>query len=88
MTDLFHIIDDAHIVLRSKGTFYQKKVYRRSNRIYAEWSSGFIRIGAGDATSNPNVSWETLDMPDTVAMGRDETKNPTIILLALNKEAA
>ena len=59
--NLFHIIEDAQIVLRSKGVFYQKKLYRRGNRLYAGWGGGFIRIGAGDATSNPNVSWEGID---------------------------
>jgi len=63
MKELFHIIEEGQVVLRSKGTFFQKKAYRRGNRIFAAWGGGFIRIGAGDATSNPHVSWETLDLP-------------------------
>lgn len=86
--DLFHIIQEAQIVLRSKGTFYQKKVFRRGDRIYAQMGSGFIRIGAGDATSNPSVSWESLDLPKGVIMGRDKGNNPTIILMAVQKEVA
>lgn len=86
MDDLFHIISDAQVVLRSKGTFYQKKLYRRGNRLYAAWGSGFIRIGSRDATSNPNVSWETLDLPKGVTLGKDDTGNPTIILLGSVKE--
>ena len=39
--NLFHIIEDVQIVLRSNG--------------------GFIRIGAGDAISDPNVYWEGID---------------------------
>lgn len=86
--DLFHIIEEAQIILRSKGTFYQKKVYRRGNRLYAAWGSGFIRIGGQTATSNPNVSWETIDMPKGVTLGKDSIGNPTIILLAEVKAAA
>ena len=59
--NLFHIIDDAQVILRSKGVYYQKKVYRRDRRLYAAWGSGFIRLGGQEATSNPNVSWEALD---------------------------
>lgn len=61
--DLFHIVEDATVILRSRGVFYQKKVYRRGNTLYAGWSSGFIRLGSGDATSNPNVSYDALDVP-------------------------
>jgi len=59
--NLFHIIDDAQVILRSKGVYYQKKVYRRDKRLYAAWGGGFIRLGGQEATSNPNVSWEALD---------------------------
>lgn len=59
--NLFHIIDDAQVILRSKGAYYQKKVYRRDKRLYAAWGGGFIRLGGNEATSNPNVSWEALD---------------------------
>lgn len=74
--DLFHVLEDCQAVLRSKGTFFQKKLYRRGNRIYAAWGSGFIRIGAGDATSNPNVAIESMDLNfDPV---HDAMKNPLI----------
>lgn len=59
--NLFHIIDDAQVILRSKGVYYQKKVYQRGKRLYAAWGGGFIRLGGNEATSNPNVSWEDLD---------------------------
>ena len=62
MTDLFHIIEDAQIIIRSKGVFYQKNLYRRGDRIYAGMGAGFIRISGGDTTrSLPSsvrfVSW-------------------------------
>ncbi len=64
MNDLFHIIQDAHVVLRMKnGVYRQAKVYRRGNRFYAGYGAGFIRLGSGDATSCPNISYESLDLP-------------------------
>lgn len=69
MQNLFHIIEDAQVILRSRGTFYQKKVYRRDNRIYAAWGTGFIRLGGGDATSNSHVSYEGLNLPFQPAYG-------------------
>lgn len=69
MKDLFHIIEDAQVILRSKGTFFQKKVYRRGNRIYAAYGGGFIRLGGRDATSNSNVSYESLDLPFETTKG-------------------
>ena len=50
---MFHILNDTQVILRSRGVFYQKKVYYRGG--------GYIRLGSGDATGNPNVSWEELD---------------------------
>lgn len=70
--NLFHIIEDAQVILRSKGVFYQKKLYHRGNRLYAGWGGGFIRIGSGDATSNPNVSWESMDRE----FPKDASRNP------------
>lgn len=65
-TELFNIIPDAQIILRKKGTFYQRKVYHRGTRLYASSGVGFVRIGAGDATSSSEISWEGLDIPEAV----------------------
>lgn len=54
--DLFHIIDDAFAVLRSKGVYRQAKLYWRGPQLYAAWGGGFIRILKHGGTSNPNVS--------------------------------
>ena len=78
----FHIIEDAYVILRSKGTFYQKKVYRRTDRFYANWGSGFIRLGARDATSNPNVSLEHLSLPENIIVGKDAVSNPLFMGVA------
>lgn len=78
MKDLFHIIEDAQIVMRQKGIFYQKKLYRRGDRLYAGWGTGFIRIGGRSATSQPNVSWGSMDLPSEMVLINDEFGNPRI----------
>ena len=68
MDNLFHIIDGAQVVMKSRGVFHQKKVYIRGDRLFAGWGSGFVRIGPCDSTSAPNVSWESIDLPSYIAM--------------------
>lgn len=59
--DLFHVIDDAFVILRSKGVYRQAKLYRRGVGTYAAWGAGFIRVLKGGGTTNPNVGWVDLD---------------------------
>jgi hypothetical protein len=84
MANLFHIIPEAQAILLTKGVFKQAKVYRRGNRIYAQWGSGFIRLGGRDATSCPGVSYESLDLPADIAaiVSPGPTREP---LLQLDK---
>ena len=89
MSDLFHIIPDAQVICRAKnGTFFQRKVYRRGDRLYAAWGGGFIRLGAGDATSNPNVSYESLDMPSGVVVVKNGPQTPPTLRLVEVKGVA
>jgi hypothetical protein len=75
MTDvLFHIIDDAAVVLRSKGVFQQAKLYRRAGAIYAGWGKGFIRLQAGSGTTLPGVSWD--EIAGDGIQWRDRTRAP------------
>lgn len=57
----FHILDDAAVILRSKGVFRQAKVFRRGGELYASHGSGFIKLYASGGTSHPNVSWDAMD---------------------------
>lgn len=67
----FHIIDDAAIILRSKGVFRQAKAYTRDGGLYAGYGSGFIRLSVDGHTSLPNVSWVETDVPYRVGdLGR------------------
>ena len=60
----FHILPDSRVLLLSKGVFHQKPVYRGPNRrLFAQWGSGFIRIGCQDSTSCPGVAVVELDLP-------------------------
>jgi hypothetical protein len=61
---LFHIIDGAQVILRSRGVFYQRELYYQGDRLFAKHGGGFVRIGEGEATSAPTVSWEHMDLPD------------------------
>jgi len=58
MTDLFHIVEDAQVILRSKGVFRQCKVYTRNKRLYAAWGSGYVQLLNSGYTSVPNVGME------------------------------
>lgn len=76
MKDLFHIVDEAQVILKSGGVFYQRKVYRRGRRLYAGHGGGFIRLGLHDATSCPEVSWESLDHPAETMITFDKQQGP------------
>ena len=69
--DLFHIIEEKTVILRSKGVFKQAKVYRRGRDLYAGSSGGFVKLLKQPGTSNPNVSWDETDVEhDTDNLGR------------------
>lgn len=66
--ELFHIVDDCQIILICKGVYRQTNVYRRNDKIYAKWGSGFVRLLASGGTSKTDVRWESL--PDDPAISR------------------
>ena len=65
--DLFHVIDDAQAIVRSRGVYRQVKVYHRGGKVYAGHGNGFIRLHAHNGTSAPNISWVGLDLPSGLA---------------------
>lgn len=78
--DNFYHIPDAQVILRTRGVFRPAKVFRRGDRLYAQLGTGFIRLGGGDVTSCPSVSYEALDLPDSVsvALTLGPTREPLI----------
>ena len=60
----FHLLPDSRVLLLSKGVFHQKPVFRGPNRrLFAQWGSGFIRLGSQDSTPAPGVNLVALDLP-------------------------
>lgn len=61
--ELFHVIEDATVIVRRKAVFKQCKVYRRGNYLYVGASGGFIRLHANHASGDANLSWDDIDLP-------------------------
>lgn len=61
----FNVIDDAAVILRSRGVYKQAKVYQREAKgetgVYAASGSGFIRLLKNGGTSLPNQSWDEIE---------------------------
>ena len=66
---MFTELVGSTIILKRGGTFFQAVLYKRegSLRVYAKMGTGYIRIGAGDATSNPKVAWEEINCDGVLA---------------------
>ncbi len=52
---LFHVVDDAFAILRSKGVYRQAKVYSREGRLYAAHGAGYIGLTT-HGTTVPSTS--------------------------------
>ena len=60
----FHKVEDAVIILVSKGTFEQTEVYSRKGYLYAKHGRGFIRLQKHEkGTSCPNVNYDDIYLP-------------------------
>ncbi|WRH62065.1 MAG: hypothetical protein RSE12_17085 [Fuscovulum sp.] len=55
------IIEGGVSLLYCNGVFRQANLYHRNGDVYAKWGAGFVRLGAGGATSHPNVKWREVD---------------------------
>ena len=61
-SSLFHLIEDATVIIRTKrGVYRQSTVYRRGERVFAKHGGGFIRLMAHEGTSCADVLWSDLD---------------------------
>jgi len=88
--NLFHIVDDAAAILRQRGRYSQKKVYRRGEEIYAQADkSTFIKLLKGNGTSDPNISWIDVAGPGITAIDRDpKWVDPTVFVAETSKPAS
>lgn len=85
MAQRFHIIDDAVVILRSRGVYRQAKLYRRGNELYAGYGAGFVRLLGGKGTSAPNISWEEMEagLETTIdSLGRPSIAPPARMAIA------
>jgi hypothetical protein len=60
MMELFHIIEDAFVIVRRRGVFRQAKVFARGDSIYAGYGSGFVMLLASGASSVPDLLWKDI----------------------------
>lgn len=58
--ELFKLIEDGYVVLRSRGVYRQAKLYRRGEDIYAAHSGGYVKLHGYAGTSAPNIGWADL----------------------------
>jgi len=58
----FHVVEDAAVILRSRGVYKQAKVYLRGKDVYAGAAGGFVRLYTGGGTGHPNISWDDIDL--------------------------
>lgn len=56
----FHKLDNAAVILQSKGRFQQADVYVRAGELYAKQGASFIRINAR-GTSVPSILWTDIE---------------------------
>lgn len=61
--DLFHVVDDAFVILRQRGVYKQVKAYRRGGDAFAQIGSGFVRLLPRGGTTVPAISWLEIDAP-------------------------
>ena len=58
----FHIVNDAAVILRSRGVYKQAKVYLRGTAVYAGAAGGFVRLYANGGTGVPSITWDDIDI--------------------------
>lgn len=64
--ELFHIIEDAKVIVRQNGIFKQLKVYRRSDEVFAGVGAGFVKLLQRGGTTVPSITWLDIDAKDVV----------------------
>jgi hypothetical protein len=68
--DMFHLIADSTVVLKSRGVYKQSQCYSHKGQIFAKHGSGFIKLFKhNNGTSTPNVSWDEVQLPYEIEFG-------------------
>lgn len=78
---MFTEIVGNYVCLQQGGVFFQAQVAKCTinTRVYAKVARGYVRLGAGDATSSPKISrvCQLTDAPNVVI--RDKLKGPEFV---------
>jgi len=71
--ELFHIIEDAVAIVRSKQIWKQTKVYRRGSTLFIPHAGGYVRVcqkfGDTWGTALPSMSVVEIDGPGIAHRG-------------------
>lgn len=59
--DLFHILEEAHVILFRSGVYRQAKVYHRGEDLYANYGGGFVKLHGSGGTSVPKCCYLGLE---------------------------
>ena len=73
---LFHIIDDTQVILRSRGVYKQVPMYRQGEELFAKHGSGFVKLCSNKGTTAPSVSWVDMDKHDEIEKTGGHCNNP------------
>lgn len=60
----FTTIPEAQAIIYSNGVYRQTPLFARSDRVYAKYGSGFIRLQQGGATTHPKIRWADIYAPN------------------------
>lgn len=61
--NLFHIIEDGIVHLRSRGVYRESKVYQRGTDVFAKHGGGYVRLLGRNTTTVSNLSWDAIEAP-------------------------
>lgn len=79
---LFHVIPDSYVVLRSRGVYRQAKLYKRDEKLYAGYGSGYIGLRRNNGTTAPNISWDYIEVAaaEKVEVVEEGGASPALVL--------
>lgn len=81
---MFHVIQDAYCIIRSKrGVYKQTKVYGWRNGLYIGAMGGFVRLMTNGNVGTPDISYVELTLPAGVSLGKPDIGKLTFTIQQL-----
>ena len=59
--NMFHPVEDAMVILTTRGVFIEAPLYSYSDRLYAKAKGGHIRLMAQQLTSVHSIAWRVIE---------------------------